>query len=171
MFKKIAIFTAGVALLAHGGAFDSLKQWALRYVRHRDLPLKKIAEIKDADFGFVLANNDGTSTSCIIQVSLKDVNRDFISATAAATLVVTLSNGENIKAVYSMWDAVAACQSLLVIFVNPFSALEDKWLLRPYLHNKVCDRSSLLQGLKAMAELVEPIDTETLAVKMREHEF
>lgn len=32
---------------------------------------------------------------------------------------------------------------------------------------KLCDRSSLLQGLKAMAELVEPIDAETLAIKIK----
>ncbi len=153
-------------------AFDSLKQWALLYVKHRDINVKKIVDIKDTDYGFLVANNDGTSTSCIIQVLLKDLSSGFVSAKAAAegknTLVVTLSNEDNIRAVYGMWDTLAANQGLLIIFVNPFSSQEEKWVLKPFLHNKVCDRASLLQGLKAMAELVEPIDAETMAIKVRQ---
>ena len=156
-------------------AFDGLKQWALRYVRHRDIPVKKIAEIKDAEYGFVVANIDGTSTSCIVQVVFKDLNTGSVSASAAAAgkniLVITLSNEENVQAVYRMWDKIATSHNLLIIFVNPLSASEEKWVLKPHLHNKVCDRSSLLQGLKAMAELVEPIDAETFAIKILEHVF
>ncbi|MBI3037136.1 hypothetical protein HYY73_05315 [Candidatus Woesearchaeota archaeon] len=150
-------------------AFDALKQWALRYVRHRDIHAKKIAAIKDTDYGFLIANNDGTSASCTIALSFKGVSKEFISASAAgkSALVVTLSNEENIQSVYSVWDALAASQGLLIIFANPFSATEDKWVLKPFLHNKVCDRNSLLQGLKAMSELVEPIDEETLTTKLR----
>ncbi len=153
-------------------AFDGLKQWALRYVRHRDINVKKIVDIKDTDYGFLVVNNNGTSASCVIWVSLGDINKDVIQATAAAdkksVLIVTLSNEDNIRAVYGMWDTLAANQGLLIIFVNPFSSQEEKWVLKPFLHNKVCDRASLLQGLKAMAELVEPIDAETMAIKVRQ---
>lgn len=156
--------------MAAVGAFEGLKQWALLYVRHRDIPVKKIADIKDADYGFVIANNDGTAASCVVQPSLKGVSSQFVSATAAAgrknTLIITLSNEENIKAVYSMWDALAANPSLLIVFANPFSTQEEKWVLKPFLHNRVCDRASLLQGLKAMAELVDPIGEETFAIKL-----
>lgn len=152
--------------MAHVGAFEGLKQWALLYVRHRDIPVRKISEVRDADYGFIIANSDGTLTSCVIQPLFKGIGNEFISAAAAgkSILIVTLSNEENIKAVYSMWDALAASQCLLIIFVNPFSAQEEKWVLKPFLHDRVCDRSSLLQGLKAMAELVEPVDAETMAV-------
>ncbi len=150
-------------------AFDALKQWALLYVKHRDIAVKKIAGIKDTGYGFLMANSDGTTTSCIIAVSFKGIGNEFISAAAAdkGILIVTLSNEENIRAVYSVWETLAASQNLLIIFANPFSSLEEKWALRPYIHNRVCDRSSLLQGLKAMAELVEPIDAEALAMKIK----
>lgn len=153
-------------------AFDGLKQWALLYVKHRDINVKKIADIKDTDYGFLVANNDGTATSCVIQVLLGDINRGFIQATAAAdkksVLIVTLSNDDNIRAAYRMWEVIAANPGLLIVFVNPFSSQEEKWVLKPFLHNKVCDRTSLLQGLKAMAELVEPIDAETMAMKIKQ---
>ena len=158
--------------MAAVGAFDALKQWALLYVKHRDITAKKIAGIKDTGYGFLIANNDGTTTSCIVAVSFKGVGTEFISAAAAdkSILVVTLSNEENIQSVYRMWDTLAASQNLLIIFANPFSSLEDKWMLMPHLHNRVCDRSSLLQGLKAMAELVEPITEEAMALKTRKVE-
>lgn len=102
-------------------------------------------------------------------MSFKGLGSEFISATQAgkSALIVTLSNEENIESVYRMWDALAADENLIVIFANPFSALEEKWLLKPCLHDRVCDRSSLLQGLKAMAELVEPIDAETFAIRIK----
>lgn len=155
--------------MAPVGAFDALKQWALLYVKHKDITLKKIAGIKDADYGFLMANSDGTTTSCVVAVSFKGIDKEFSSTAAAdkSTPIVTLSNEENIRAVHSVWDTLAASQNLLIIFANPFSSLEEKWALRPHLHNRVCDRSSLLQGLKAMAELVEPIDAETLAIKIK----
>lgn len=140
-------------------AFEGLKQWALLYVKHRDITVKKIAGIRDADYGFVIANNDGTATSCVVQPSFKAIS----TYAGKSVLIVTLSNGDNIKAVYGMWDALAANPGLLIVFTNPFSAHEEKWVLKPHLHNKVCDRASLLQGLKAMAELVEPIDEEAFA--------
>ncbi len=145
-------------------AFEGLKQWALLYVKHRDIPVKKITNIKDADYGFVIANNDGTATSCVIQPSFKAVSSQF----AKSVMIVTLSNEDNIKAVYGVWDALAANPVLLIVFANPFSAQEEKWVLKPFLHNKVCDRASLLQGLKAMAELVEPIDEEAFSARLRE---
>ena len=82
--------------------------------------------------------------------------------------MITLSNDVNIQAVYNVWDRLAANMDLVIIFVNPFSATEEKWVLKPYLHNKVCDRSSLLQGLRAMAELVEPANEETMMLKIKE---
>ncbi len=118
-------------------AFGGLKNWALRYVRHRDLPLKKIAEIKETDFGFVMANNDGTSTICLIKPDLKELNGELVSGSAAvegkSALIVALSNKENIQAVYSMWEALAASHNLVIVFVNPFSVSEEKWVLKPLL--------------------------------------
>ncbi|MEK6854374.1 MAG: hypothetical protein AABX60_03490 [Nanoarchaeota archaeon] len=152
--------------MADSASFDFTKEWAVRYVRHRDIAAKKISEIKDTDYGFQIINKDGTLLECVVQLTIKGISQQFIAATKNV-LVITLSNDENIQAVYKMWDALAANRALLIVFVNHFSALEDKWVLKPYLHNKVCDRNSLLQGLRAMSELVEPIDEETLTLKVR----
>ena len=149
-------------------AFECLKEWALTYIKHRDMAIRKIAEIKGSDSGFVVVNNDGATADCIVKPSLKS----FGLAAAAAkqkgpVIVFTLSNEENILAVYNSWPSLSSNSGLIVVFGNPFSAMEDKWFLKPFLHNKVCDRNSLLRGLKAMSELVEPVSEETLAAKSK----
>ncbi|MBI2581393.1 hypothetical protein HYV85_06365 [Candidatus Woesearchaeota archaeon] len=163
--------------MADSASFEFMKEWALRYVRHRDIAARKISGLKDTGYGFVIVNNDGSSTGCFVQPSLQGVKPALFATAAVADkeskesmrniLIVTLSNSENIQAVYRMWDVLAANSGMLVVFANPFSALEDKWVLKPHLHNRVCDRGSLLQGLRAMSGLVEPIDEETLALKLR----
>ena len=147
-------------------SFEFIKEWTVRYVRHRDIAARKISGIRGTEYGFQVINKDGTLIECVVQLALKKISGQFIAATKNA-LVITLSNSENVQAVNRMWDALAANSGLLVVFANPFSALEDKWVLKPHLHNKVCDRNSLLQGLRAMSELVEPIDEETLTMKLR----
>lgn len=162
--------------MADSASFKFMKEWAVRYVRHMDIAAKKISGIKNTYYGFVIINSDGASTDCFVQLSLQGIKPELFATAAAAdkkskgskrnTLIVTLSNNENIQAVYRMWNALAANSGLVVVFANPFSALEDKWVLKPHLHNRVCDRGSLLQGLRAMSELVELIDEETLALKL-----
>lgn len=152
--------------MADSVCFDFLKQWAVRYVRHRDIAAKKISEIKDSNYGFQIVNKNGTLIDCVVQLTLKGISPEFTAA-ARNMLIITLSNEENMRQVHAAWDKLAINSSLLIVFVNPFSAMEERWVLKPYLHNKVCDEASLLQGLKAMAELVEPIDEETLTLKVR----
>ncbi|MBI2143648.1 hypothetical protein HYU17_00660 [Candidatus Woesearchaeota archaeon] len=145
-------------------AFNYLKEWATTYSRHRDIPLKKIRDIKDTQNGFQIINKDGTSADCVILPSLK--NALHPAETRGQRVIVTLSNIENIKEVCKAWDAMAADRTLLIIFANPLSEAEDRWVLKPHLHNKVCDTASLTQGLKAMSEFVEPIDEETLTLRI-----
>lgn len=145
-------------------AFECLKEWALTYIKHRDMAARKIAKIKNSDSGFVVVNNDGTSLSCIVKPSLKSLDSVAAAAEQKKPIIVfALSNEENTLAVYKAWEPLSKNNGLIIVFANPFSATEDKWVLKPFLHNKVCDRNSLLQGLKAMSELVEPVDEESLA--------
>ncbi len=149
--------------MAKSRAFGPLRAWAMVYVRYRDTA-KRITGIKETDYGFEISSNDGMSSECFILPSLAEVG----AASGRAGIIVTLSNEENIKHVYKHWDSLSANSSLLMIFANPFSLNEEKWLLKPHLHSLVADRGSLLQGLKAMAELVDPISEEAFAEKSQQ---
>jgi hypothetical protein len=146
-------------------AFDYLKNWAVIYIRHRDIALKKIAAIKDSADGFTVENSDGSRVQCLVSPTLKDVGRQALGANP---IIFTLSNQSNVQEIYKAWNSLAQNRNLLIILANPFSKLEEKWVLKPYLHNQVCDSSSLLLGLKAMAELVEPLDEQGLILNARQ---
>lgn len=136
--------------------FELLREWAERYVRFRDIS-KSIAGIRNAGFGFEIIGADGAISECYVLPSLAGIGEDVVKR---AGIVVALSNEVNIRVVCRMWPLFSANAGLLLIFANPFSSSEEKWLLKPHLHDRVSDKGSLLQGLKAMAELVEPVSED-----------
>ena len=48
------------------------------------------------------------------------------------------------------------CGRLLsVMFVNPESKIDKKWIIYPATHNSICDASSLKTGLESMFAMVD----------------
>jgi ABC-type sulfate transport system substrate-binding protein len=74
------------------------------------------------------------------------------------TTVVTFNTRHNLSTLISFWDDAAKDRDLCIIFVNPESSADRKWIIYPYTHNKISDESSLEEGLKSIFETVEPLD-------------
>ncbi|HIG98773.1 TPA: hypothetical protein HA231_05110 [Candidatus Woesearchaeota archaeon] len=146
-------------------AFEAVREWASIYVLHRDIAYGRIADVQKTPDGFRVANKDGTATLCVVKPDLRGMDAGKLAqANENSTILFTLSNGSNITEVCNRWNVLSGIKGLLVVFTNPISTTDDKWLLKPHLHDKVCDRASLLRGLNAMAELVEPITEDALAM-------
>ena len=64
------------------------------------------------------------------------------------------------------WKRLIDFKFLNIIFVNPFSGFDKKWIVFPYTHHRVCDESSLELGLKSMFDMVEPIEEKELIAKI-----
>ena len=75
-----------------------------------------------------------------------------------------LNSKENLDFLMNKWNKLIKFDKLTIFFVNPFSELEKKWFISPYVHNKICDKDSLKLGLKTMFETVESI-TEKEIIK------
>ena len=69
---------------------------------------------------------------------------------------------KNLDELYDNWDKYASIVSLKVYFINPSSSLEKKWVISPYVHSKISDKSSLKAGLNALFETVEPVLQENV---------
>jgi hypothetical protein len=65
------------------------------------------------------------------------------------------------------WDKLIKFPSLTLYFVNPFSKLDKKWLINPYVHSKICDDKSLKTGLKSMFEMVTPLSDADMEQKFK----
>ena len=106
------------------------------------------AKYKDKERFFVVR----TTLDIDEVLSLAEKNKSF-------TLVV-LNTKDNFELVVEKWNNLVTLKELIIIFVNPFSQLETKWVISPYTHHKICDNHSLKLGLKAMFETVDPITVE-----------
>ena len=159
-----AFSQAGRALTSHSFLVD----WTISFIKNKDVISKKIEKIengkdgfdlyikyKDREQYFIIAEN-------IIDIDsiIKKINNDFYFS------IVTLNSKENFDSVLKNWNKLINFKFLNIIFVNPFSELDKKWIIFPHTHNKISDEKALETGLKSMFAMVEPIEEQQLLAKI-----
>jgi|WetSurMetagenome_2_1015567.scaffolds.fasta_scaffold179593_2 hypothetical protein len=137
-------------------AVQALKEWADTYARQRSMG----AEISIQDKGNTLEIKQKECTETYVISPVLDPKAAKENAT-----MVTLNNPENRGILAKSWEAFTKVKGLKVIFVNPFSEQEEKWIILPAIHDRICDRKSLKLGFTAMAELVDPITEEEIETR------
>ena len=149
-------------------AHSYLVEWTANFVKNKDVIARKIENIEKNKDGFDL------------YVKFKDKEQFFIISPNINNLdlvipklksdshfcIVTLNSGENLDSLIKNWRRLIEFKFLSVVFVNPFSQLDKKWIIYPHTHHKICDESSLKTGLKSIFEMVEPIDEKELTAKL-----
>lgn len=137
-----------------------LVEWTAHYVKNKDIVSKKIEKIENGKEGFDLYVKYKDREQYFIIVSsingidavLQKVNDNFYFS------IVTLNSKENFDILLKNWHKLINFKFLNIIFVNPFSETDKKWIVFPYTHQKICDGYSLKNGLKSMFAMVEPIE-------------
>lgn len=149
-------------------AHSFLVNWTVNFLKNKDIVSKKIRRIesdkggfdlyvkyKDREQYFIIMLEIGNIDSIIQKID----NNSYFS-------IVTLNSRQNFDAVIKNWSKLAGYKFLNIIFANPFSNLDKKWIVFPHTHHKICDESSLETGLKSMFGMVEQIDWQQLAAKL-----
>ena len=132
-----------------------LREWAVGYVKHRDILTKNIIYIKEELDRVIVKFKDKeqiflirpTADNSLIQEINKDKNIN----------IVMLNSKENLDFLIKNWSKLIKFEKLTIFFINPFSGLDTKWFISPYVHDRICDKDSLKLGLKTMFETVESI--------------
>ena len=145
-----------------------LVEWTINFVKNKDIVSKKIERIesgkegfdlhikyKDREQYFIIAPNISGIDSIIQRLN----NNSYFS-------IVKLNSRENFNVILKNWNKMVNFKFLNIIFVNPFSGLDKKWIVFPYTHQKICDEASLETGLMSMFEMVEPIEEQQLIAKI-----
>jgi|SRR3989344_4714762 len=141
-----------------------LSEWMIKFLENRDSIRKSIVKIEKNEHGFAVQYKERTRKFWV-RLSL---DTEFLNGLKEEDLgIITLNNQENTRFVNSNWGKISSFRMLSIYFVNPFSSSDKAWILNPHVHNSICDRSSLLQGLKSMSEMVEPINQDSLKEKLR----
>ena len=152
---------------------DFLIDWTINFIKNKDIIAKKIVQIENGKDGFDLYVKYKDREQYFI-IDPKIVNIDDIikkmNNIAQSNIVhfsiVVLNSKENLNIILKNWNKMIDFKFLNIIFANPFSELDKKWIISPHIHNKICDASSLENGLKSMFEMVEPIEEEQLIAKL-----
>ena len=145
-----------------------LVDWSINFVKNKDIISKKIEKIengkdnfdlyikyKDREQYFIIVPNIADIDSIIQRIN----NNYYFS-------IVTLNSKENFNIIIKNWNRLISFKFLNIIFVNPFSEMDKKWIIFPHTHHKICDESSLQTGLRAMFEMVEPIEEQQLIARI-----
>ena len=146
-----------------------LVDWTVNFIKNKDIISKKIEKIENGKDGFDLyVRYKDREQYFIIAANIADIDAIIQKLNSNSYFsIVTLNSKENFDIVIKNWNRLIGFKFLNIIFVNPFSGMDKKWIVFPHTHHKVCDESSLKNGLKSMFEAVEPIEEQQLVAKIR----
>jgi len=116
-----------------------LTEWFVRYVKHKDLIAKKLKScvIDGGKISFVFEDRTMIGYA---QEKLAPVDKGKVT-------IATPQTRENVRVLESRWNDFVKNEELIVIFVNP--ARNEKWIVKPALHQKICGGS---QGIRTLAD-------------------
>lgn len=118
-----------------------LKEWVINYLRSRDTIKKEIQDIVEQEGNLVIRYLDMTKKALImprLDNSLEIENH---------TLIITLNTKNNFEWMLDKWNKFITYDDLYIYFINPKINAENRWIISPYIHSKVSERSALKQGL------------------------
>ncbi|MBW3011220.1 hypothetical protein KY335_03425 [Candidatus Woesearchaeota archaeon] len=138
-----------------------LKDWTLTYLKNRDVLLKRISKIEDLDQYLLVSNKDETHIVVIVKENISDIKpildqfRDLEKKHKADKLtLVVLNQKENVNMVVKEWEKLIVFPTLSIVFANPKA--NSRWIIAPYVHNRIADPKNLKQGIMSMFQEVEP---------------
>ena len=146
-------------------AKEFLIDWIKGFLKNRDVMTRSIEKIEDNKNGFDVYVKHKDKEQFIIALPIIGSIDGMLSKLKNKEgyyTIVTFNNRKNFNAIVSSWDKLIEFKFLSIFFVNPFSQLDKRWIIFPYTHSKICDKSSLEKGLKTMFEMVNPISEEMI---------
>lgn len=139
----------------------------IKYLKNRDMIKKSIKQIEQNKEGFdIKVKFEDKGEFFIVQPNIDDVDNIITDKAKKINLgLVILNTTRNFKKIFESWDKLVKLEYLTLYFINPFSDLEKKWIIKPYIHDKICDKASLKTGLKSMFETVEVLNEDAVKTK------
>jgi len=141
---------------------DALRDWMIEYVKHRNMIMRNLVSVSPSEDSIRMKYSD-REVMVLIRPQVSDFPAILKSfGKGSHVTIVVLNNKNNLDSLLNQWHQLVDYRFLTVYFVNPNSVLDKKWIIAPYTHHKICDDSSLAQGLQSMFETVEPIEAQEL---------
>jgi hypothetical protein len=138
---------------------EELKEWTINFLKNKNAILQTLQKIEEEKEGYDLKIiYDDKETYVLIKPFIDNFEEleEKIDQNKNITLVL-LNSKKNLDILIDKWEYFAGFDKLTIYFVNMFSISDKKWVIRPYLHNKISEASALKPGLKSMFNTVDSI--------------
>ena len=123
---------------------ERLCKWAKDFIRHRDLFHRKLESIEDNENGFIAYYKNKKEIYIIEDIlDFENIPKD------ADVCFVTLNNHKNFNKLLTEWKIIISFSNLKIIFVEKIASGKH-WIINPYIHDRISDKSSLKSGLKTL---------------------
>ena len=144
-----------------------LIDWSVRFLENKDFIQKQIENIKKNknESNFIIHYKDNVKYFALKTNLEEDIFNKLKNDEHFG--IITLNTSSNISFVVNSWEKLIKFKFLSIYFINPFSKLDKVWILFPCVHDKICDKTSLEQGLKSMSGMVEQINYNELEQKLK----
>jgi hypothetical protein len=138
-----------------------LTSWTEQYVKNKDLIKREVQSISKHEAGWTLSviKKEGVQHFLVIphlesiNVLLSKMQPDFNAA------LVVLNTRKNLDIIIEAWSELIKFPKLAIIFANPESNTDKRWIIFPHTHENVTERKALKVGLESMFSTVDVADS------------
>ncbi|MBS1267232.1 MAG: hypothetical protein MAG795_01204 [Candidatus Woesearchaeota archaeon] len=131
---------------------EDVFEWVKNYIKFVNAYHKKMKEMLEEKGVIIVKYKSDKVEHYYPIVNLEDV--DF-SGLKSNPIIVAINSKHNFKTLVNDWEEISKNPDLKLIFFNQESSLQRKWVIKPYVHNRICNKKSLKKGLKSMFETVD----------------
>lgn len=134
-----------------------LKEWALNYIKNRDVITKIIDSVEENKEGWDIVVNTklGEKKYYLVSPAIEKFSDLLKKLNDSSITIVVFNTKKNLDELIKNWANVSKFPKLCFIFANPDSELEKKWVVFPHTHDKITEKKSLSKGLKSLFETVD----------------
>lgn len=135
---------------------QEMLDWFVEYRKYRDLMFRKINSIESLDFIVKISLKNGTSEFAKAFDNIIDSFVYLKNFSESDVISCIVENKKiSVKCLIDNWSKFIKYKNLTILFVNQDSLLEKKWIIKPYVHDRITEKSSLKIGINSMASNVD----------------
>jgi len=127
---------------------NDVKVWTISHIKQKDTIKHDLLNFKEEGNRILCEYKESHGVYyCQDNLDLADIKK---VAQDEAVAFVCLANEHNYKILVDNWDLFKIRPNWTFIFLN--LALAEKWIIKPFIHAKIADPTTLKQGLRTMYE-------------------
>ena len=144
-------------------------EWAINYEKHRDIIRREIVDIESSVDEYDLKINYQEKNKFILVMpvlaNIEDLRLKLKEGKSVT--IITINSMQNLDFLIANWNGLIDFPEFTIIFMNPFSLTDKRWMIRPHVHNKITENNALRKGLNTMFGTVALITEEEFLEKIK----